>query len=303
MQTDHGGRLDLGATWFWPNERRMSVLVDGLDLDVFAQHLGGDTMYELPTGIQRIAGNQLDVPSGRFGHGALSLPEALARSLADDAIRFEQPVRSIRRVAGHLRVDTDATAWATPSVILAVPPSTAVASIDIAGLDDATRSVAASTPVWMGSTVKVVARYERTFWRDAGLAGSAFSQLGPLREIHDMSGSNGAPAALFGFARPDIGAPAPDRAMVLNQFTVLFGPDAADPLDLWIHDWRAEPFTVTPDRLDLSDYGTYGHRVFQRPALEGRLHWASTETAPEAAGHIEGALAAAERAAAAVLAT
>ncbi|MFF7790337.1 FAD-dependent oxidoreductase [Streptomyces sp. NPDC007991] len=39
-----------------------------------------------------------------------------------------------------------------------------------------------------------------------------------------------------------------------------------------------------------------------RAALDGRLHWASTETAAEYAGHIEGALAAGERAARAVLA-
>lgn len=297
------GHLDLGATWFWPNEQRVAALIGDLDLDVFAQHLDGDMMYEPPTGPQRIVGNQLDVRSGRFRRGAQSLPDALARLLADDVVRFEQPVRSIRRIGEHLHVDTDAAAWVAPSVILAVPPSTALASIDIAGLDDATRSVAASTPVWMGSTVKVVAHYERPFWRDAGLAGSAFSHVGPLREIHDMSGPNGTPAALFGFAQPGVGAPAPDRGAVVDQLTALFGAAAAAPLDLWIHDWRTEPFTVTADGLGLGDYSTYGHPVFQRPSLQGHLHWASTETAPEAAGHIEGALAAAERAAAAVLAT
>ncbi|WP_399120269.1 FAD-dependent oxidoreductase [Streptomyces sp. KM273126] len=42
--------------------------------------------------------------------------------------------------------------------------------------------------------------------------------------------------------------------------------------------------------------------LYRQPALGGRLHWASTETAAaEHAGHIEGALAAGERAARAVL--
>ena len=82
----------------------------------------------------------------------------------------------------------------------------------------------------------------------------------------------------------------------------MFGPEAAAPAALWIQDWRLEPFTVVPEALGLTDYGTYGHRVFQQPSLDGRLHWASTETAQEAPGHIEGALAAAERAVAAVIA-
>ncbi|MDX3229176.1 FAD-dependent oxidoreductase [Streptomyces sp. ME19-01-6] len=47
----------------------------------------------------------------------------------------------------------------------------------------------------------------------------------------------------------------------------------------------------------------FGHSLYQRPTLDGRLHWASTETATDHAGHIEGALAAGERAAAAVLAS
>ena len=46
--------------------------------------------------------------------------------------------------------------------------------------------------------------------------------------------------------------------------------------------------------------GTYGHRWYQEPAADGRLHWASTETAPNAPGHIEGAIAAAERAVTAI---
>ncbi len=297
---DH--HFDLGATWFWPNERRVSALVHGLGLDVFDQHLDGDMMYEPRTGPQRIDGNQLDVQSGRFGAGAQSMPEALARLLPDDVVRLDEPVHSIRLVHDRVEVNADRSRWTTAQVVLAVPPATAVASIAIDGLDDATAAIAAATPVWMGGTVKVVARYERPFWREAGLAGAAFSHVGPLREIHDMSGRDGMPAALFGFAQPAHDAPVPGRNAVLGQLAALFGPEAAAPADLWIHDWRREPFTVAPESLGLTDYTTYGHRAFEQPSLEGCLHWASTETAPDSPGHIEGALAAAERAAAAVLA-
>jgi len=293
-------RFDLGATWFWPNERRVSTLVSELDLDVFAQYLDGDMMYQPPSGAQRIEGNQLDVPSSRFDEGAQSLPEALARSLPDGAIRLNEPVRSLHPDGNLIEVTTPRSYLRAEHVILAVPPATAVASIVIDRLDDGVHAVAEATPVWMGATVKVVARYGHSFWRDRGLAGSAFSHVGPLREIHDMSGPGGTPAALFGFARPDPGAPAPGRAEVLHQLATLFGAEATAPSELWIHDWRDEPFTVAPGTLGLSDYATYGHLEFHHPSLGGRLHWASTETASVAPGHIEGALAAAERAAAAI---
>ncbi|MFI7153449.1 universal stress protein [Nonomuraea sp. NPDC050022] len=51
----------------------------------------------------------------------------------------------------------------------------------------------------------------------------------------------------------------------------------------------------------LTDYSLFGHTRYQQPTLNGRLHWASTETATGYAGHVEGALAAGERAARAIL--
>lgn len=294
-------RFDLGATWFWPNESRVSALVGELGIDIFDQHIDGDMIYQTPTGTHRLDGNQLDVLSSRFEGGAQTLAEALARRLPDDVVRLGDPVRSIRPAGDSLRLSAERSEWTALAVVLAVPPATAVANIAIDGLDEATASVAANTPVWMGTTVKVVAHYNRPFWRHIGLAGAAFSHVGPLREIHDMSGRDGTPAALFGFTQPAGTEPAPTRDQVLGQLAALFGPEAVAPLQLWIHDWRDEPFTVAPDAIGLADYATYGHRVFAQPSLSGRLHWASTETASTTAGHIEGALAAAERAAAAII--
>jgi len=53
----------------------------------------------------------------------------------------------------------------------------------------------------MGATTKVVAVYDSSFWRARGLAGSAMSHVGPLREIHDVSDQRGSFGALFGFSR------------------------------------------------------------------------------------------------------
>nr|WP_285488263.1 FAD-dependent oxidoreductase [Amycolatopsis taiwanensis] len=81
----------------------------------------------------------------------------------------------------------------------------------------------------------------------------------------------------------------------------MFGPDAAEPETLHVQDWSTEHWTSPPQVHRLNDYDHFGHPLYQRPTLDGRLHWASTETSTEYAGHIEGALTAGLRAAQAVL--
>lgn len=302
LSVDAGaGHLDLGASWYWPGEERVAAVVRMLGLGTFAQHLDGDMVYQPVGDVQRIAGNQLDVPSSRFERGAQAIAIELAARLPEGSVRLADAARSITPVADGVEVDAEHSCWSAPHVVVAVAPATAVRAIRIDALAPSMRELAAATPVWMGGTVKAVAQYERPFWRDSGFAGSAFSHVGPLSEIHDMSGPGGHPAALFGFARPAPGAPAPSREQTLEQLRALFGDPAAEPRQLWIHDWRAESATAHPDALGLTDYRTYGHERYQHPSLEGRLHWASTETAPAAPGHIEGALAAAERAVAAIV--
>ncbi len=162
-------------------------------------------------------------------------------------------------------------------------------------------ALAAATPVWMGNIVKVVAVYRHAFWREVGLSGSAISHVGPLREIHDMSGVDLDPAALFGFAPLSPGVPAPTHHDIVAQLTEIFGPQASAPAEVLIKDWRTDAPGGAAQALQRSPMDTSGHRHYQQPAGDGRLHWASTETAPHSPGHIEGTIRAAERAVAAVM--
>lgn len=296
-----GSRLDLGATWFWPGETRVATLVEEFGIPTHAQHLDGDAVFHDRPTPQRIEGNPLDVPSSRFSDSAMCLVEAVAGTLAPDTIRTGAIVERITRTAAGVRLDLNGGSVTAAHAVLALPPATAVRSIHLdPPLTDRLAGLAANTPVWMGSIAKIVAVYERPFWRDHGLAGAAISHLGSIREFHDMSGPGGSPAALFGFAPLAAGgrAPTPDEAVA--QLTEMFGPDAAAPTELHVADWRAEPFTTARGAAHLQTYQTYGHPLFAEP-VDGRLHWSSTETSSVAPGHIEGALAAAERAAGAII--
>ncbi|MEV7391840.1 MULTISPECIES: FAD-dependent oxidoreductase [unclassified Streptomyces] len=296
------GTLDLGATWFWEGERRVAELVARLGIDTFEQHLAGDTLVQDATGVRRLPGNLIDAPARRFTQGAGTLAHALAAQLPADVVRLDSPVVAVRsRGTGGLEVRTPHAVLYAEHVIVALPPAVALARIDFGSqLSPELARLARATPVWMGAVAKVVARYPAAFWREAGLAGAAFSRTGPLQEVHDMSGPGGRPAALFGFAAAQALGRDAEQA-ILAQLARLFGPAAAEPETLHIQDWSGEPWTAPPAVHHLADYSLFGHALYRRPALDGRLHWASTETAEQYAGHIEGALAAAERAAHSIL--
>ncbi len=295
-----GGRLDLGASWSWEGEHRVAALLARLGLASHAQHLTGDALYDAPPGVQRLQGNPIDVPAFRYTGGAQSLPEALAATLAPGTVALGTPVRGVSADGGGVRVDLDDGPLHAAHVVLAVPPALAVATLALPDLDDDVRDVAARTPVWMGATTKVVVEYPSPFWREAGLAGAGVSHLGPLRELHDLSGPDGSPAALFGFVPGAAGAPTVRPQDVVDQLVRMFGPRAAAPLQVLVREWRTQPWTSPPEVEHLDGFALFGHPLLTRPTLAGRLHWASTETSTESPGHVEGALAAAERTVAAI---
>lgn len=293
-----GSPLDLGASWFWPGEQRVAALTERLGIGTFDQYRDGDAIIDDLTGVQRYPGNPIDVSAHRILGGTATLVAALADHLPTGTIHLGVPVCEI---ADDLAVITNDQVWQADHVVLALPPALAVHTIKLpSALPPELIDVASRTPVWMGDSVKVVALYSEPFWRRDRLAGAAMSRLGPLAEIHDMSGPDGEPAALFGFARAASTHPGVE-ADIREQLTRMFGPQAAMPTNLLIQDWSREHWTVPPSQGGTPQYGMFGHRVYQEPALGGRLHWSSTETAQRYAGQIEGALEAAERTVAAVM--
>lgn len=293
-----GSPLDLGASWFWPGEQRVSALARRLGMETFDQYREGDAIIDDISGVQRYPGNPVDVPAHRIVDGTATLAAALADQLPAGVLHLEEPVH---RITDDLGVVTSHREWQADHVVIALPPALAARSIDLpSALPLELINVASRTPVWMGDSVKVVAHYDEPFWRRDGLAGAAISRRGPLAEIHDMSGLGGRPAALFGFARAASVHPGIE-ADIREQLVRMFGPQAAAPIELFIQDWSREQWTAAPSGGGSPEYGLFGHPFYRGASLGGRLHWSSTETAQSFAGHIEGALEAAERTVAAIV--
>jgi len=153
---------------------------------------------------------------------------------------------------------------------------------------------------WMAGQAKFCALYEEPFWRQTGLSGQAFSQRGPLGEIHDGSNNSQGPYGLTGF----VGIPAAQRnhqqlltEAILSQLAIIYGKPAAQPTAFFYQDWARERFTATQfDQPPVYEHPLYHPPAGQTSIWDGTIHFAGTETANQHGGYLEGALTAAERA-------
>ncbi|HEX2274566.1 MAG TPA: FAD-dependent oxidoreductase [Acidimicrobiales bacterium] len=309
---DHGW-LDLGATWFWDDQPHLRALVEETGLATFPQFALGRALVEESRDAPPAP---VDLPppvpaERRLVGGAQPLAEQLADGLPDDTVAYAQSVTTIEQRDGGVALTVADASGRSSEVharfaVVAVPPRLAQQEITFSpALPDELVGVMRATPTWMGSAIKCVAVYESPFWRDAGLSGRAFSEVGPLREVHDACTDDGEVAALWGFVSPldafrQIG-PGERAEQALDQLARFFGPGAADPVQYVERDWSGDPNTndevwwVEGELLD------YGHPALGRPLLGGRLVWAGAETVAEGGGHMEGAVRSGHRAARLVL--
>ncbi|BBO85116.1 hypothetical protein DSCO28_56820 [Desulfosarcina ovata subsp. sediminis] len=304
-----GYGCDLGPSWYWPDiHPRMKRLVAALGLKGYRQFEEGMGRYQQQNGaVHTVRGYGSEPFSWRIVGGMTALITKLCESIPHDAIRLNHSVCAIERrsdgvwvTVGELEKAPRAQ-FVAQQVILSLPPRLTAATILFTpDLPDRLAQAMLKTGTWMAGQAKFYALYETPFWRNAGLSGQAFSERGPLGEIHDGSNNDTVPYGLTGFA----GIPAVQRRQqpdlseaILNQLAVLFGPAATKPAKLFYQDWAFEPFTAT--EYDYPPMLT--HPIYQPPAgqsdmWDGAIHFAGTETADQHGGYLEGALRSAERA-------
>ena len=293
------GAVDLGPSWFWPGQPRIARLIEGLGLRAFPQYASGAVSFEDERGaVHRGMGFASMEGAFRLEGGMERLIGGLAARLPPERLHLSSRVTDIRR---HGRLLIDGGRWCEADhVVLALPPRLAATLRFEPALEPEILRHLEAIPTWMAGHAKFVAVYGAPFWRRDGLSGDAMSRRGPLAEIHDASGPEGAPAALFGF----VGVPAPLRrgreddlrAAALAQLARIFGAEAAAPVTTALMDWSVQPETATgADAAVPAGHPSYGLPPALPGTWEGRLHFASTETASDMGGLMEGALASADR--------
>lgn len=308
-QTSDDG-FDLGPSWFWPGmQSAISYLVDELGLPYFAQHSAGDMLFQRTPGEapRRFPGLRQMPASMRPAGGVGAIVSALAAGLPKADIRLGSRVAQVALGEAGVEVGFVDALGATCSmkarhVLFALPPRLLEATVAFSpALDAATARNWRETPTWMAPHAKLFALYDRPFWRDAGLSGSAQSAVGPLVEIHDATTASGK-AALFGF----VGIPAWQRARLgsdviaqasIEQLAQLFGPEAGRPRATLFKDWAADPLTATDDDRRADGHPVAGGLAAVPVAWRNRLWLAGSEAGHRDAGYLAGAVEAAEYAA------
>jgi monoamine oxidase len=228
----------------------------------------------------------------RFDGGAQVLALKIARRLGQRVVLRAAVERIIQQGSG-VTVRARGVEVRAKRAIVAIPPTLA-GRIEYSPKLPAERDQLTQR-LPQGTLIKVTAVYNRPFWRDAGLNGTAVSYQGPANVTFDDSPQNGSAGVIFGFVGGDEArsfmrrSKAARRAAVLANFTSYFGPQAASPRSYFETNWTREEWTRGCP-VAIAGPGTllaYG------PALRkpvGRIHWAGTETSTYWNGYMDGAV-------------
>ena len=240
----------------------------------------------------------------RIVGGSQVVGERMADELGRKRIHMRSPVRRIIQRKGRVKVVSDRYVVHAKRVIVAIPPVLA-GRIDYTPKMPADRD-ALTQRLAQGSLTKVAAAYDKPFWRDKGLNGSALSADGLVNATFDDSPPDGDPGVVFGFVGGDsartFGRLTDDerRERVLGELALYFGDEALSPTEFFYTQWpdeqwsRGGPVGIYPPGL-LTSYGA----ALRKPV--GRIHWAGTETSTYWNGYMDGAIRSGERAALEVL--
>ncbi len=306
---ENGFFTDLGPSWYWPTiHPQMARLIKELKLTGYRQFEEGSGRFQSVSGaVQTVSGYANEPQSWRLAGGMIAIIEKLCEYLPKNSLHLNHPVCSITRDDSEVLVNVGELGqepqaqFKAKKVILALPPRLVAATILFTpDLPPRLTQAMLKIGTWMAGQAKFFALYEEPFWRRAGLSGQAFSQHGPLGEIHDGSNNAKAPYGFTGF----VGIPAVQRQnqallteAMLEQLALIYGEPAGRPCAFFYKDWAQEQFTAT--KLDQPPM--YTHPLYTPPAgqtsfWDSIIHFAGTETAPQHGGYLEGALTAAERA-------
>lgn len=300
--------FDLGPSWYWPlMHPHMASIVDELGLQGFEQHSEGDVVLERSRTVppQRFPTMRQEPRSMRLAGGTGSIVSALVKGLPTERLHLKACVTHVVMQDGDLqlsvREDERQEVCLTRQVIMALPPRLLASTIVFEpALDPATLEHWRRTATWMAPHAKFFALYDRPFWREAGLSGTAQSGVGPLVEIHDATLENGS-AALFGFVGLDrkqriaVGKDVLVQASIA-QLARLFGPMAAHPRATLFKDWTADGFTSTDADEIAEGHPVPDNRRWLPEEWAEHVSLAGSETSATDPGYLAGALDAAERA-------
>lgn len=236
----------------------------------------------------------------RVQGGMHQVPARVAQLVGSDHIHLETDVRAIEYYGTTVTVRSSNGTFTANQVIVALPPHL-VSRIDFEPALPPTKQQMYQH-LSSGQVIKVQAFYDRPFWRDSGLSGTAFSPYQAVHEAYDNTAYDFNGGTLVGFVSDLVADrlyrldPDSRRQEILNSFAAYFGDAALSPTFYYESDWVNERFTrgAYGASFDIGGISRYGDAV--RSSV-GPIHFASSDIAGIGYTHIEGAIRMGERAA------
>ncbi|MES2877333.1 MAG: FAD-dependent oxidoreductase [Pseudomonadota bacterium] len=299
-----GQALDLGPTWFWQEtEPRITALLAELGLPSQPQHDPGDALWLTDPSREaerRMESGGVHVGARRIEGGADRLVDALAAKLPPGCVRLGLALQALHDRGAFIELLFDSgPALRARQVVLALPPRLIHEQLQFEPpLPASVWDALAATPTWMAAQAKAVTTFDQPFWRAAGQSGNAFVRHAQavLGEVFDASDGEG--GALGGFVA--LNAAQRDNfkrglpLLIDSQLAQLYGPQAQNG-NLFRQDWADEPWTCSAlDRASPPE-PPQADPLLRQPLWAGRVFLGGSETAAHGAGHMEGALEAADR--------
>jgi monoamine oxidase len=301
-----GLALDLGASWFWPEtEPRVTALLSELGLASQAQHDPGDALWLTDPNREperRIEPGGVHAGARCVTGGAARLIDALAARLPPGCIRTGVAVQALRDRGECIELVTHAgPPVRARQLVLALPPRLVHEKIQFdPPLPAAVWQALATTPTWMSAQAKALTTFSQAFWRAGGHSGNAFVRHGQavLGEVFDASSEAMAGGALGGFVALNAAQRETFKRglplLISSQLAQLYGPLAQDG-QAALQDWATEPWTCSDTDRTSAPGLPQDKPLLRQPLWAGRVFLGGSETAAHGAGHMAGALEAADR--------
>ena len=235
--------------------------------------------------------------------GLQQVPLLLAERLGEDVL-LDQPVRSLTWDQDGVVAEAASVTVRARRAILALAPVLYPRISFVPPLPRLQQQM--HQHISMGFVIKVHAVYDRPFWREQGLSGTAFSPYELSHEAYDNTNHGDERGTLVGFVsdrnaddlfRLDA---AERKERILESLSHYYGPEAKSPIVYYESDWGSEEWTrgAYAASFDLGGLHRYGADL--RTTI-GPIHLACSDMAGAGYQHVDGAIRMGHRAASEIL--
>lgn len=224
--------------------------------------------------------------------GLQQVPLLLAERLGGDVF-LDQPVRTLEWGEEGVTAVADGMTVRARFAILALAPNLYTRISFAPALPRLQHQM--HQHISMGFVIKVHAVYDRPFWREQGLSGTAFSPYELSHEAYDNTNHGDERGTLVGFVsdqRADdvFRVSAQERKeRILESLSHYYGPDAKNPIVYYESDWGSEEWTrgAYAASFDLGGLHRYGADL-REPV--GPISFACSDLAGAGYQHVDGAI-------------